>query len=139
MVAPLGLAPLAISAAKGVGVTLAGMALFEGAGRLGSLFTEQGGARDRAAFAQAGLNQLSMLGISQRDPTGSLFGIRDQFLADTVGQSNTRMGRMTQAAGEAAAFRDIMFGRANLIRQASIQSQPHPLELLAGLRSFTNG
>jgi len=136
MVAPL--IPLGISLAKGLAGGAVATGAFMGIGRVGSLFSEQGGARDRAAFAQAGLNQLSMLGISQRDPTGSLYGVRDQFLADTVGQSSTRMGRMTQAAGEAAAFRDIMFGRANLIRQASIQSQPHPLELLAGLRSFTN-
>jgi len=135
--------PLALPAAKWVGgalaVGFAGDLALKGAGSVGRLFSNEGGARDRAAFAQAGLNQLMMLGMDNRDITDNLFSTRDQFLADTVGRSNTRMGRMAQDASDVAAFRDIMFGRANLIRQASIQSQPHPLELLAGLRSFTNG
>jgi hypothetical protein len=137
------LLPLALPAAKVFGgLAVAGIAgdlALSGAGSVGRLFSNERGARDRAAFAQAGLNQLMMLGMVPAEGRDASLAVRDQFLADTVGQSSTRMGRIAQQANEAAAFRDIMFGRANLIRQASIQSQPHPLELLAGLRSFTNG
>lgn len=93
--------------------------------------------QDRAAFAQASLNRLANVGVDTMfDPRDSLMGVRDQFLADTIGQFNTRQGRMVEQTATAGAFRDVLFGRANQIRMASMQTQPHPLEMLAGIRSF---
>ena len=94
-------------------------------------------AQDRAAFAQASLNRLANVGVDTLfDPRGAMLDTRDQFLADTIGQFNTRQARMTEQAATVGAFRDVLFGRANQIRMASMQTQPHPVEMLAGIRSF---
>lgn len=122
-----------------IGLGLAGGAAselgFRGIGALLGGGSRQ--AQDRAAFAQASLNRLANIGVdSMFDPRDSLMGVRDQFLADTIGQFNTRQGRMVEQTATAGAFRDVLFGRANQIRMASMQTQPHPLEMLAGIRSF---
>lgn len=131
MALPAFVLPLAgavgLGAASEVGFRAAG-SLLGGGGRA---------AQDRAAFAQASLNRLANIGVDTMfDPRESLMGVRDQFLADTIGQFNTRQGRMTEQAATMGAFRDVLFGRANQIRMASMQTQPHPLEMLAGIRSF---
>lgn len=115
----------------------AGWGVFEGLDVLANRATGRGKAADDARMAQAALNRLAGLPIYDTigDPTGYEF-TRASFLADTIGRSNTSLDRAAGRAASATSARDLMFARANQIRASAIATQPHPVELLAGLRSI---
>lgn len=97
--------------------------------------TGKGLSQERALLTQAILNQVAGRPFAQPVDINDLDAAGGRAFASTITAGNMR--ESIESADRVNTLRDLMFGRADAIRAASIQSQPHPVELLAAMRGLS--